>query len=52
MSICCDIENSFAPATSNRVSEFQILVNLYFPSRTNPLISLIKILIFPSGIKV
>ena len=48
---CCDIENSFAPATTNRASEVQSRVNLLRPT-ASPANSDIKVLIFPSVINI
>jgi len=50
-SICCDNEKSFAPATMNRASDFHNLLYL-FGSLAKSLISVLKSLIFPSGINI
>ena len=51
MSVSCDTENSFAPATAKRDSEFQIIVNLIC-SKTSPLNSAYKLSIFPPGTNI
>jgi len=51
MSVCCDVENSFALATTNRTSEIQRFVN-FFLSTIGPEISACKLSIFPSGINI
>ena len=45
MFVCCDIENSFAPATTKRASEFHNLVNLLYRPSGSPKNSTWKLLI-------
>ena len=51
MSVSCDTENSFAPASAKRDSEFQIIVNLMC-SKTSPLNSAYKLSIVPPGTNI